>query len=186
LLQLSLAPTITSALGGALFGDDGEDILGHCAESGFLTSFRPGTYELHPLLRQFLSTKLNLGEPSVQSWVERLGQFALLQRNWDDASVLIERVGPSPLLDRFIEAALDDLLLEGRIETLRRWIASARNQNYMSPHVDLAEAELLFREAKPQRAEGLALAAVEALPIEHPLAARCLNVAALSAHFDNR
>jgi ATP/maltotriose-dependent transcriptional regulator MalT len=186
LLHLSLAPTITSELGLELFGPGGEEVLGRCVESGFLTSYKPGTFELHPLLRQFLSTKIDRSRTSVESWIEHLGEFVLSRSNWDDASVLLERVGPGLLLNRLLEAALDDLLVEGRMETLRRWVDDARAHDYASPQVDLAEAELLFREGKPQRAEELALAAVEKLPHEHPLLARALNLAALSAHFDNR
>jgi ATP/maltotriose-dependent transcriptional regulator MalT len=186
LLDLSLAPTITTTLGFELFGPHGEQLLLRCAESGFLTPVAAGFYELHPLLRQFLLAKLEHGDNDLEARVERIARHAQHHRRWDDASVLIERFGADRIIDGFLEAAVDDLLRAGRIETLRRWIANARRRAYQSPQVDLAEAELLFREAKPRGAEDLALAALEALPPEHGLVARCLNIAALSAHFDNR
>jgi len=186
LLQLSFAPKITSELGLELFGSEGERLLGRCVEFGFLTSFRPGHFELHPLLRQFLATKVEKSGAPVDLWIEKLGTFLLNRKAWDDASVLLERTAISELVDRLLEQALYNLLLDGRIETLRRWIARARDREYTSPQIDLAEAELLFREGKPQRAEELALAASENLPPVHPLLARTLSCAGYSAQFDNR
>src|SRR5262249_47869255 len=185
LIDLSLAPTITSAVGLDLFGPRGDKLLVGCVQSGFLTAYGVGSYELHPLLRQFLSTKMDRAG-DLDARVDRIARLTQLHRRWDDASVLIERFGAAGIIDGFLEAAVDDLLRDGRVETLRRWIANARRHAYRSPQVDLAEAELLFREARPRPSEDLALAAVEALPPGHPLLARCLNVAALSAHFDNR
>jgi LuxR family maltose regulon positive regulatory protein len=186
LLDLALAPTISRGLGSELFGDKGEDILGRCADSGFLTSFGIGTYELHPLLRQFLLSKIDPLDRTSRNKFERIANFALRHRNWDEASLLLERRASDVMIDRFVESALDELLLEGRVATLRRWIAIARNRRYESPQIDLAEAELLFREGRPKHAEALALAAAESLPRDHDLVARALNLAALAAHFDNR
>ena len=186
LLDLSLAPTISNTVGFELFGPKGERLLLRCAESGFLTAFGAGAYELHPLLRQFLLTKVGHVSNDLEARVERIARLTQRHRRWDDASVLIEKFGADGIIDGFLEAAVDDLLRAGRIETLRRWIANARGRAYQSPQVDLAEAELLFREAKPRRAEDLALAALEALPPGHRLRARSLNIAALSAHFDSR
>src|SRR5205823_2846085 len=57
LVQLSLAPSIDHELAATLFGDRSGDVLEQGYERGFLNREGEG-YDLHPLLRQFLRSKL--------------------------------------------------------------------------------------------------------------------------------
>src|SRR5207244_3614129 len=56
--QLSIAPSIHDDLSRALFGRRSRVVLNEGYRSGFLTK-DANSYEMHPLLRQFLRTKLN-------------------------------------------------------------------------------------------------------------------------------
>src|SRR5205814_10607211 len=143
-------PRITYSLATELLRSEGEDVLARCADSGFLANFGGGVYELHPLLRQFLMTKVDLFDPSVREWFDQLAEFALRHRNWDDASWLLELGASDRLIDRFLDSALGELLLEGRVETLRHWLARAPHRRYRLTRIDLAQEGLLLRPGRPR------------------------------------
>jgi len=186
LLRLSLAPTINAELAAVAWGDDGERVLQEAAWRGFLTHYRSREFDLHPLLRQFLRAKIQLNELWVRDWIDKLADFLQTKRSWDDLFILFEETHAPGLLDRTIEAALTELLFEGRIATIRRWVAAGRELAMESPQLDLAEAEICFREAPHAASEALATAAAQALLAGHPLRSRAFYRAAQSAHLDNR
>ncbi|TMK70566.1 MAG: hypothetical protein E6G50_08185 [Actinobacteria bacterium] len=138
LLDLSLAPTISNTVGFELFGPKGERLLLRCAESGFLTAFGPGVYELHPLLRQFLLTKVGHVDHDLEARVERIARLTQRHRRWDDASVLIEKFGADGIIDGFLEAAVDDLLRAGRSHLKSTW----PKQNFSSEKQNREERKI--------------------------------------------
>lgn len=186
LLRLSLAPTINRELATVAWGTDGERVLQEAAWRGFLTHYRSREFDLHPLLRQFLRAKIQFSEPWLRDWIDKLADFFQARSSWDDLFTLSEETHAPGLLDRLIEAALTELLFEGRIATVRRWVAAGRELGLESPQLDLAEAEICFREAKHAASETLASAAAKALSADHPLRSRAFYRAAQSAHLDNR
>jgi DNA-binding NarL/FixJ family response regulator len=85
-----------------------------------------------------------------------------------------------------IEASLDPMLLDGRIAALRDWVGRARSYGLESPALDLAEAEIEFREGRWRAAETRARRLAERLRPNHPLASRAFYRAGLSAHLNER
>jgi LuxR family maltose regulon positive regulatory protein len=188
LCQLAIAPTITTEIAEALFGQEASLlILEHAVRLGVLSSESHGRYGLHPLLRSFLETKIrDHGTEARAPIVARLEELLFSRRAWDDAFALIEQWGDSAKIDRLIEVSFERLLAEGRLPTLERWLDVARAHEVESPMIDLAASELAFRKGEHRRAEALALRAAKHFDSDHPLRARAYFRAGQSASLSNR
>jgi LuxR family transcriptional regulator, maltose regulon positive regulatory protein len=186
--QLAIAPTITTEVARAIFGEEvGALILSHAVRLGVLSSESHGRYVLHPLLRSFLETKLrDYGIHERTPVVTQLEELLFARRAWDDAFVLIERWGDAGQIGRLIEVSLERLLTQGRLATLERWLSVAHSHELDSPVIDLATAELAFRRGEHRRAEALALRAAKCFEAEHPLLARAYFRAGQSASLSGR
>jgi DNA-binding CsgD family transcriptional regulator/tetratricopeptide (TPR) repeat protein len=186
LVRLALAPTITESLAEFVLGVGASGILETAVHRGLLD--RDGlAYEFHPLLRAFLQRKLSeSGDKAVESIARAVSEHLIDTGLWDDAFALISNSRMPALLPGLIEASLDSLLLEGRTATLKRWINASDEAQIQSPIVDLAEAELSFREGIHSKTEALALAAARRVPAEHPIASRAYSLAGRSAYFEGR
>jgi LuxR family transcriptional regulator, maltose regulon positive regulatory protein len=187
LCQLAIAPTITSDVTELLFRDVGVAILENAVRLGVLSPESHGRYALHPLLRDFLETRVREhGAKARALVVSRLEDFLLRRKDWDDAFLLIKRWGDESHIDHLIESALDRLLVEGRSATLERWLDFARSHDVQSPVIDLAGAEIAFRRGEHRLAEVLALRAAQGFATDHPLVARAYFRAGQSASLTNR
>jgi DNA-binding CsgD family transcriptional regulator len=188
LCQLAIAPTITTDLADVLFGyEAGTRMLEHAVRLGVLSSESHGRYVLHPLLRDFLETKVREhGADARALVVSRLENFLLRRNDWDDAFLLIEQWGTESHIDHLIEGALDRLLAEGRSATLERWLEFARSHGVESPVIDLAGAEIAFRRGEHRLAEVLALRSAHGFTEDHPFIARAYFRAGQSASLTNR
>jgi LuxR family maltose regulon positive regulatory protein len=188
LCQLAIAPTITTEIAEALFGETaGALLLEHAVRLGVLSAESHGRYVLHPLLRDFLETRVREHAASARAGViSNLEAFLLRHDDWDDAFVLIERWGDESHINQLIENALERLLAEGRSPTLERWLEFARSHAVESPVVDLAGAEIAFRRGEHRLAEVLALRSAQGFPSDHPLVARAYFRAGQSASLTNR
>src|SRR2546422_641379 len=125
LSQLALAPSIENALVHALFEDLGSDVLEQGERSGFLTK-EAGSHEMHPLLRQFLRTKLTeFDRDMIQESARLIGQFYVEREQWDAAASVAADFGFADLMLRVLEDALDSALSEGRLSTVKRWLEIA-------------------------------------------------------------
>jgi ATP/maltotriose-dependent transcriptional regulator MalT len=145
LIRLAIPPVITTSLARAVLGQK-ELAPADIACAGFLTSPDPARLELHPLLRQFLLSKLPLLSASEHTLVIEHSLTALMdEQEWDHAFTVIRESRAFGNLPRLIRAALDDLLRKGRASTLRRWLRYARAAQVRDPLVDLAEAECAVR-----------------------------------------
>jgi ATP/maltotriose-dependent transcriptional regulator MalT len=187
LCQLAVAPTIPSELPALLLGEDaGQLILEQGIQLGVLSA-TSGGFELHPLLRRFLLKRLTEFGPDVATdLITRTGLVLLDQRRWDDVFALARQYEFGELLPELVEASHEQILAEGRLATLVRWIDYAAEQQVRSPVLDLVEAEIAFRQAQHPKAENLALQAARRLPTEHRLVARAYSRAGQSAHFQGR
>ena len=109
---------------------------------GFLTSADATNHELHPLLREFLLAKAPL-LPRVERQRVLDQSLAVLihHEQWDHAFSIIHECGAFEALTLLIRAALDHLLREGRVATVRRWLEAARAVHSHHPLIELAEAE---------------------------------------------
>jgi LuxR family maltose regulon positive regulatory protein len=186
LVQLSLAATIDSDLAATLFGTRGKEVLEHGYERGFLS--REGDiYDLHPLLRQFLRSKLaEADRKAVTETVRLIGASALHRLAWDEAFELATEFQLSELLTELLSRALDSLLAAGRLATLEQWIAAAQRSIPAEHIVSLAQVELAFRKGRWPESERKALALARALPRQHPFAPKALFRAAQVAQLDDR
>lgn len=187
LCQLAVPPSIDAELAGFLFGTETAGlVLNHAVGLGIVAPDR-GKFELHPLLRRFLETKLNeLGQGVAYPAVEKVVGYLVDRKRWDEAFSVALQFEVRPLLIRLVEAAWNDLLSEGRVATLARWLDHAEELRARSPILDFARAQVAFRDAAYSHAEGLALAAASAFGPEHPLTSQAYTRAGQSAHFEAR
>jgi ATP/maltotriose-dependent transcriptional regulator MalT len=186
LLQLSIATTVTKRLASFLLGARAAGVLETSVQRGLLIQ-SGSKYQFHPLLQVFLQRKLReQDKDSVDSIVSSVGRYLIVEGFWDDAFTLLSTSGVPALLPELLEASLDSLLREGRTATLKRWIDASEEAQIESPIIDLAEAELSFREGIHSKTEVLALAAARKMPTASPLAARAYSLAGRSAYFEGR
>jgi DNA-binding CsgD family transcriptional regulator/tetratricopeptide (TPR) repeat protein len=188
LCQLAIAPEITFELAERLFGNEaGALILDHGVRLGVLTGERPGPYVIHPLLRTFLDSKLREHEThAVKDVVSLLTGFVIERRLWDEAFAVIQRTGEGSRVVDLVEAGLDEMLEQGRLSTLERWLTFGRTQGIEAPVLDLAQAEIAFRQGAHVQALSLASHAASTLGSSHPFTARTLLRAGQSAHMSAR
>jgi ATP/maltotriose-dependent transcriptional regulator MalT len=174
-------------LANELFGErTSEVLLSQAVKLGVLNPDRE-KFELHPLLRRFLQTKLGeFGGPSVQSAVSAVGSALIERKRWDDVFFVADDFDDAELLTVLVTAAWEDLLREGRVATLSKWLNRADELYARSPMLDFVGAEVALRESAHGRAERLALAAAQSFGLEHPLTSRAYFQAGQSAHFQAR
>jgi ATP/maltotriose-dependent transcriptional regulator MalT len=186
LVQLSLAGTVDVELAQLLFGPSGRLVLDEAFDRGFLNRDSE-IYDLHPLLRQFLRTKLAEADSRIRaSTVETIAFAALEKSAWDEAFTLASEFRVGELLNALLDRALDDLLSKGRLATLERWLEEAHRLIPSADVVALAEVELAFRKGRWPEAEDKARHLALRLPRQHPLASRALFRAAQVAQLDDR
>jgi DNA-binding CsgD family transcriptional regulator/tetratricopeptide (TPR) repeat protein len=90
------------------------------------------------------------------------------------------------VLLRVLTEALDAVLSEGRLTTLRRWLEFARTQEPTAPIVRLAAVEIDFRTGDWTAANGRALQLARSIQTDSPLASRVYLRAGQMAHLDDR
>lgn len=183
--RLAALGVVTHELATELLGSGAANILSEGVRIGAVT--RNGSdFELHPLLSEFLITKL---QEDPDSGLKKLAadavQLLAAERRWDQAFHVIWSLKTSHLLPDLLTVALDDLLRDGRTQTVVQWLDLAEVNHLTSPVIDLAASEIAFREGHYAKAEALALAAVRHLD-DPELRARALIRAGQSAMLDSR
>lgn len=186
LAQLSVAPTIDVGLAVTLFGERGRDVL----ETGFLRGFLNhdgDSYDLHPLLRQFLRSKFaDADSESKQATIKAVAASSLLRQAWDETFALVAEFGLGQLLVDLLTRALDDVLAAGRLATLEQWLDEAYRLIPGEEIVQLAEIELAFRKGRWAETEDKARHLARRVTQHHPLASKALFRAAQVAQLDDR
>ena len=165
LITLALLPRLSKELVDAALGRDQQAIVEQAVESGLAT---PGSEsaELHPLVRDYLLTKLDLQDDDER--IRAAFRLSLEHGLWDHAFELIERFKLFDLLDPLIEHSFKPLLSSGRVATLERVATYAHvTATHSSPLVELIDAELAFRNALFFRAEAIAARAARQLGEAH-------------------
>ena len=107
-------------------------------------------------------------------------------KRWDDAFVLAERYGVHDALIDLLRSAVREMVDEGRLATLERWVGFARRSKIKSPLVKLADAEIAGKRGVYARAEALAVEAAKELGDEDPLTSRAYSIAGHAAHLSER
>ena len=164
-----------------VIGPDSEMLISEATARGFADKTSDGAVGLHPLLGAFLLRKFRETESSsgtlVTSTVAALGRAHL----WDECLAVLIEFPVASLIAEILEDCLSELLASGRVATLRRWVALARDTGCTDPVFLLAEAEVALRDGNESCAQSLAEHAGEQLANEE-LAARAFVVAARAAH----
>jgi LuxR family transcriptional regulator, maltose regulon positive regulatory protein len=182
---LAIAPVITTEVATALLGDNAPDIIAEAARVGFLSA-RAETYELHPLLRNFVRRRVPTWSQSIgRSEVSRLVHFHIDRGEWDEAFAVAMEAGVLDLTGLVIHRGYPHLLNEGRIQTLRSWMERAP-QSVPPAVLELLEAEIAFRHGEHERAIALGSEAASSLSATHVLVARAYVTAGRAAHFADK
>ena len=187
LCRLALVPLVTRAAGDALIDSAAERVLENAKEAGVFTAYKAQEYSLHPLLRTFLLQKLARGPRSdLEAAVTGATQHLLQIESWDEAFALIAEYEPGlELFDELLRRAIVPLTQVGRLATLRDWLDFARTKDRGSAYVDLAEAELAFRQGRQERSGTLAETAASSLDAGDPLLSVAYYRAGQSRHLSD-
>jgi DNA-binding CsgD family transcriptional regulator len=172
LSALAIVPSISHQLISALLGDErADEVLDVGMNLGVLNDRGDDVFAFHPLIREFLLQR-HLGEECHSASPARIGNYLLNHAKWDHAFEVACRGSSIALAERTIEKGLDPMLSQGRLATIQRWIDFAIGAHLKSPVVDLAEAELAFREGQHERAYVLATQAANLFHDRPDLGAR--------------
>jgi ATP/maltotriose-dependent transcriptional regulator MalT len=186
LAELAAIPLITGDVARTVFGNDrAPRLLAEASRLGILTQSIEGRFDLHPLLRTFLRRKL-VGEPQARESAARIASALIGLQRWDDAFAVIEDFYLPGLMPELVIGGLDGTLSAGRLATLTRWLRYAEDQSLEHPALDLASAEVAFREGFYGRSETLAIRAAHGLENAPSLHVSALIRAAQAALQANR
>jgi ATP/maltotriose-dependent transcriptional regulator MalT len=184
LAQLSLLPTISLTRAAQLLGEASDAVVAEGIRVGFLTDARSGALAMHPLLREFLYRKLlDLPASLRASLVRDVVRFLIGERQWDEAFEVVRQFDLPGALDELLEASLYELLESGHLVTISSFVAAGRSRGADESLLDLADAELAFREGFHERSRRLAEEAGERLGENSPFASKALALAGTSAYF---
>jgi LuxR family maltose regulon positive regulatory protein len=186
LTRLSLASLLDDRLGRALFHEQASLVFEEGHRSGFITK-QMGSYEMHPLLRQFLRAKLDdFDRREIERTAAAIGDWYASEGQWDEAASLAEEFGIVDLMLRVLEEALDSVLAEGRITTLNRWLETSKALAPAAPIVRLAAVEVMFRTQDWVQAGPRASQLARSIRDEDSVAAKAYLRAGQIAHLDDR
>lgn len=186
LAQLALAPSIDERVIRNVFGDDGPRVLSRADRCGFLSRSSRG-YEMHPLLRQFLRTKIpEFDDIDVKRTASSLAHAYMACSLWDEAISVADECVLDEIVLRVLEDALESVLSEGRVATVERWLQLARRSAPTASAVRLAEIEVAFRTGQVAAARQDAQQLARSTRVADPFASRIFLRAGQIAHLDDR
>ncbi len=163
LCQLAAIPTITAGVARDVFGPGKAlRVLEEASRLGILTETPEGRFDLHPLLRTFLRRKLASDGASIES-ATRIAEVLIDSGHWDSAFTVIEEFTLSRLVPSLVTSALDHALFAGRLATVARWLRYAQDHGVEHAALELASAEIAFREGFYLESEALAVRAAQGL-----------------------
>jgi LuxR family transcriptional regulator, maltose regulon positive regulatory protein len=175
------------------FGSRAVSVIEELTRLGFLTpngqadATNEPSFDLHPLLRDFVEEKIaDASRAVVEEEASRIIESLLGAEAWDEAFSVLRKFGMPRFLPDLIERGLWHLLRDGRLSTVDEWLNVAHQFRLKLAVTDLAHAELLLRRGAWMQAIRLASDAADSLGPGHPLASRALNCAARAAHFSDR
>src|SRR5262249_52978776 len=118
--------------------------------------------------------------------VARLVRHLIEREAWDDAFALVDRFSSVPLFLALLRKGFSAILSESRLSTLTRWVEFAAASELDEPIVDLAEAEVAFREGEKPKAERLSMRAAQRLDATDQLASHASALAGQAAYLAER
>jgi LuxR family maltose regulon positive regulatory protein len=185
LCQLAIPPALSTQLVQDLVGDGAAEVLELAGNLGVITTDVHNDPEIHPLIQHFLRSKLAEHDSTVvQAAVRRVGTFYIAHQDWDSGFAVASAFDDTELAVAVIKAGLEDVLAQGRVSTVAHWLEFATDRFADDPILDLAEAELAFRQGAHPQTEVLAHRAATRLSRQGSveLAARAHARAGRAAH----
>jgi LuxR family maltose regulon positive regulatory protein len=187
LLTLALLPRLTPDFLSSEFGDRRSDIVNQAHRLGFTAG--DAQTELHPLLRDFLLSKL-LENPNAEGRVRKAISKSLDAEEWEHALGLVLRFNLNDLVDPVLTGAFSPLARLGLVGTLSAFASQVRLIPAFPPAtVDLVDAEVAMREGQLELGISLAGRAYKRFAKDHPLRSRANAIAgqchALLASYDD-
>ena len=188
LCKLSLVASLPSTFADELLGDDAGSIIDQGCNRGILARTSAGDLELHPLLREFLQSKLRcLPGERTETLAAEVGSIFLKRGLWDEAFAVGASLGSATAVEGVFRAGLDATLNAGRSVSVRQWLDYAEREGLRRPILDVATAELALREGQFFRAETVAAGVARAVADDDPqLAFRAFCLAGRAAHLASR
>jgi LuxR family maltose regulon positive regulatory protein len=180
LVKLALLPELSTGILRRAFEDRASSVASAARSMGLVTE-AGDVLELHPLIREFLMSKLD-AEPTGRSRIREAFDVALKSEAWSAAFELVRRFKQYELIDPLLTASYKPLLQSGQVATLEE-IASVAHATgtWISPLVDLVHAEVSHREGASERAEETAKRVAHQLGDDHSLASRAHALAGQAA-----
>jgi ATP/maltotriose-dependent transcriptional regulator MalT len=183
---LSIATDVNETVAKALFGPNYMGVIEDAYVAGFLTK-GGRSYEMHPLVRQFLQLKLSdFDQSAVRDTATVIATAYAAEGLWDEAASVAIDFNLVDVQLQVLAEALDSVLAEGRLATLERWLNVARQRAPASPIVRMADVEVRFRTGDWATAGGKAAQLARTIPSEDALASRVYLRAGQMAHLDDR
>jgi ATP/maltotriose-dependent transcriptional regulator MalT len=179
--QLAAAPWIDRELATAALADSADETLARSEQIGILAREAGDRFAIHPLLRAFLIERLTARGENIGGLLSRLVHFYRAEADWDAAFSVVELSEDDALLCGLLNAALPVYLTSGRIRTLSRWLETARRWQTQSPILDLAAAEIAYREGDGIGARAVAEHALGTIGPSEALKGQLLLVAGKAA-----
>jgi LuxR family transcriptional regulator, maltose regulon positive regulatory protein len=168
LLYLSLSPMGSREDALALIGEGDENLLVAAEIAGFFAPSSLASSELHPLLRTFLRKRLEESPKALHRASRVLVDLYLAQNRLDDAFAVAVEAESTEMSLAVLEHSFERLLADGRLATLSRWLQVLDDHGARRPLLDLAAAELAFREGLHDKSQRLALEAARGLDDSSP------------------
>jgi ATP/maltotriose-dependent transcriptional regulator MalT len=154
--RLSLVPSMTLGVAQMLLGPETTSLVEEGARLGAI-DVAGDEVSLHPLLRTFLNRKLTQDDPRrLRELGAETARFLISLNDWDGAFQIISDCSAHELLVPLVDSAIEDLLSAGRTQTISHWLEVADQAHLTDPILDLAEAEIAFRQGRFAKAEILA------------------------------
>ncbi|HEY2327203.1 MAG TPA: AAA family ATPase, partial [Gaiellaceae bacterium] len=174
LISLALLPDLSPARLKHCFAESAEPLVQRAHELGFLSG--DDQPEMHPLLRDFLLTKL-AENPNADERVRRAVQDALDAESWDLGLDLVLRFELRDLVDPVLQRAFKPLVRSGRLGTLASFAERIRTgPGFPPPAVDVVEAEVALRDGQFELAAEIGARASSRLPAEHTMRSRTHSI----------
>jgi ATP/maltotriose-dependent transcriptional regulator MalT len=154
-----------------LLGGSFEEVVDEARALGF-DSGDEGSFELHPLIREFLLDKVR-EETDSQERVRAAVELSLQEALWDNALDLVLRFRLMELVDPALTCAFKPLVRAGRLGTLMEFVTEVSSApTFPPPSVEAAQAEMAYRDGQLELARELAERLLPELPARHPLRSR--------------
>jgi LuxR family transcriptional regulator, maltose regulon positive regulatory protein len=188
MLRASVPARLDKRVARTVLGTErGPEMIKRLVAEGLLQPAGFSHQEFHPLLRSFLRQRLRAEEPDT--W-RRLCDAAISdsrgENNWEEAFEIAVYSGEVSTATEILDEAAPELLAQGRVETLERWLEECGEAAGAHPGALLVRAELLTRHGELGQAATLAESVAIGLPQEHTLASRANHIAGQALYLRSR